>query len=173
MRHRHVRDQTFAEERTLALVGAVNELIDQHEGAGRHLLLERTAGRQRNQIGDAGAFQNVDIGAVVDVGRRQPMALVVARHEDDRQAVDLADAERARRLAPRRRNALLAHILQTRQVVDAGAADNAENRFRHASFVSLFVRGRSSLAHAALSPLKKQKGPETGPFAFQNLVRAA
>ena len=92
--------QPVAEERALAPVGAVDELIDQHEGAGRQFLLERAAGRQRDEVGDAGALEHVDIGAVVDVGRRQPMPLVVARQEHDRQAGDLADAQRRRRLAP-------------------------------------------------------------------------
>jgi len=45
-------------------------MVDQHEGAGRKLLLERTAGRQRHQIGHARAFEHVDVGAVVDVGGR-------------------------------------------------------------------------------------------------------
>ena len=144
-----MRDQALAEERALALVGAVDELVDQHEGAGRQLLLERAAGRQRDQIGDAGALQHVDIGAVVDVGGRQPVALVVARQEHHRQAGDLADAQRARRLAPRARDALLAHILKPRQVVDAGAADDAEDRFGHGTPQSPASR--------------KRKGPERGP----------
>ncbi len=35
MGHRDMGDASLAEERTLALVGAVDELVDQHEGAGR------------------------------------------------------------------------------------------------------------------------------------------
>ena len=101
MRHRNMRDAALAEERALALVGAVDELVDQHEGAGRQVFLERAAGRQRDKVGDAGALEHVDIGPVVDVGRRKAMALVVARQEHDRQACDLADAQRRRRLAPR------------------------------------------------------------------------
>ena len=75
MRHRDVRHAAFAEERAFALVRAVDELIDQDEGAGRQVFLERAACRQRDQIGDAGAFEHVDIGAVVDVGGRMPMSL--------------------------------------------------------------------------------------------------
>ncbi len=131
MRHRDMRDAALAEERALALVGAVDELVDQHEGAGRQLLLERAAGRQRDQVGDAGALEHVDVGAVVDVGGRQPVALVVARQEHHRQAGDLADAQRRRRLAPRARDPLLAHVLEPRQIVDAGAADDAEDGFGH------------------------------------------
>ena len=99
MRHRHVRDAAFAEERGLAQMRAVDELVDHDEGAGWQFLLERAAGRQRDKVGDAGAFEDVDVGAVVDVGGRQAVALVVARQEDDRQAVDVADAQGARRLA--------------------------------------------------------------------------
>jgi len=62
MRHRDMRDQPFAEERALALVGAVDELVHQHKGAGRKFFPEGTAGRQRNQVGHAGALQHVDIG---------------------------------------------------------------------------------------------------------------
>ena len=41
-------------------------------------------------------FKHVDIGAVVDVRRRKPVALVVARQEHHRQPCDLADAQCAR-----------------------------------------------------------------------------
>src|SRR5205085_8452269 len=101
MRHRYVGDEPLAEERALALVRAVDELIDENEGAGRQLLLERATGRQRDQIGNARALEDVDIGAVVDIGRRKAMALVVARQENDGQPRDLADAQRRRWLAPR------------------------------------------------------------------------
>ena len=84
--HGYVRDAALAEERALAPVGAVDELIDQHEGAGRQFLLERSARRERDEVGHAGAFEHVDIGAVVDVGWGQPVALVVARQKHDRQA---------------------------------------------------------------------------------------
>src|ERR1700744_5296710 len=110
---------------------AVDELIDQHEGAWRQILLERTAGRQRDQIGDAGAFEYVDIGAIVDVGRRQPMALVVPRQEHDRHSGDLADAQSRRRLAPWALDALGFPLFEARQIVNAGAANNAKHRFGH------------------------------------------
>jgi len=76
MRHRDMCDATFAEERTLALVSAVDELIDKHESAWREILLERTAGGERDKIGNACPFERVDIGAVVDVegDRRWPLS---------------------------------------------------------------------------------------------------
>ncbi len=111
MRHRHVRDAALAEERALPPVRAVDELVDQHEGAGRQLLLERAAGGERDQVGHAGALEHVDVGAVIDVGGREPMPLVVARQEHDRQTRDLADAQRRRGLAPRAVDLPLADLL--------------------------------------------------------------
>ena len=60
------------------------------------------------------------------------MALVVARQEHHRQARDRTDPHRPRRLAPGTGDAFLAHVLEPRQVVDAGAADHAEHGFGHA-----------------------------------------
>jgi hypothetical protein len=90
MRHRDMRHTAGAEERVRPRMGAVDKLIDQHERAGRQFRLEGAAGRQRNEIGHAGAFERIDIGAIVDIARRQPMALVVPREKNDRQAGDLA-----------------------------------------------------------------------------------
>ena len=151
MRHRDVGNAAPAEERTLALMRAVDELVDQNESAGRQVLPERAAGRERDQIGDAGALEHVDIGAIVDVGRRERMALVVTRQEDDRQAGDIADAQRRRGLPPRAGDVLFADILQPRQIVDAGAADNAEYGVRHLSPAGparkLSVRAMSASGH--------------------------
>src|SRR6266849_5086117 len=162
MRHRDMRDAALAEERAGTVEGAVDELVDQHEGAGRQLLLERAAGRQRHQVGDARALEHVDIGPVVDVGRRQPMTLVVPRQKDHRQAGDLADKERRRRLAPWALDRLAPYFFEPRQVVDAGAADDAENRFGHfpslvmAGLVPAIVppdsRARPATMHAAPEP---------------------
>src|SRR6516164_3392034 len=60
------------------------------------------------------------------------MALVVSRHEHDRQAGDGAAAHRRRRFAPGTGNRLLARIFKSRQVVDAGTADNAKHCLCHA-----------------------------------------
>src|SRR3974390_52116 len=101
MRHRYMGDTTLSEKRVLPFMGTVDKLIDQNERARRQIFLERTAGRQRNKIGDAGALENVDIGAIVDVGWRMTMALVVPRQKNNRQPGNLAESQRRRRLAPR------------------------------------------------------------------------
>jgi hypothetical protein len=104
MRHRHVRHHAFAEEALLAREGAVDKLVDDHEVAGGELLLQRAAGRQEDQVGATCTFQDVDIGAVVELARAEAVAAPVAGQEDD------VDAVRSPRnpvgwLAPRRGDA--------------------------------------------------------------------
>ena len=91
--HRHVRDAARPEEALLAREGAVDELVDEHEVPGRQLLLQRAAGRDRDQVGDAGALQGIDIGAEVDGRRRQLVAAAMARQEAQRQAVELGEQD--------------------------------------------------------------------------------
>ena len=62
---------------------------------GGSLLLERAAGGERDEVGHARALERIDIGAVVDVGRRQPVAGVVARQKHDRQTGDVTRAAMA------------------------------------------------------------------------------
>src|SRR5207247_283296 len=76
-------------------------------------------------------FQRVDIGAIVDVGRRQNVSLAMPRQKYDRQPGDHAMPDRSRGLAPRALDRLVADILQPRQVVDAGSTDNAKHGIRH------------------------------------------
>jgi hypothetical protein len=66
LRHRDVRHQPLAEEALVAGEGAVDELVDHHEMAGRQVLAQRAAGRQRQDVGDADPLQGVDVGAVID-----------------------------------------------------------------------------------------------------------
>ena len=80
-----MRDAAGSEERTRPRMRAINELIDQHEGAGRQFFLERTTGGERNEIGHACALKHVDIGAIV--ARREPMALTLPREKDNRQTI--------------------------------------------------------------------------------------
>ena len=58
------------------------------------------------------------------------MAASMAGQEDDLGAADAADPQAVRGLAPGRADALLAHVLEPGQVIDAGPADHAEHRFQ-------------------------------------------
>ena len=92
MRHRYVRHAALAEERAFALVSTVDKLVNQHKGSGRQFLLERAAGRQRDQVRHTRTLQHVDVGAVIDVGWREPMTPVMAWQKHDRKTVDRAAA---------------------------------------------------------------------------------
>ena len=81
MRHRDMRHEARAEEALLARMGAVDELVDHHECARRQIFTKRTAGGDGDHVRNAGAFQRVDIGAVIDRGRRMDMPAAVARQE--------------------------------------------------------------------------------------------
>src|SRR5262249_58710506 len=105
----------------------------------------------------------VGVGPVVDVAGREAMTAVVAGEEYDRQARDLADAQRRRRLAPRARDALFAHALETRQIVDARSPDHPEHRFAH-GVVSLSPDCRSKLPVFG-GMLQKRRAPDGGASA--------
>ena len=97
------------------------------EGAGRQILAQRAAGRNRDHVRHARALQRVDIGAVVDRAGRLDMAAAVARQEDEIDALKAAEQEIVRGLAPGRFHAFPAPVFETGNVIDAAAADDAEN----------------------------------------------
>ncbi len=66
MRHGDMGDEARAEKALLSGKGAVNELIDDHEGSGCQLFPERTARREGNDVRGAGSLHRIDVGAVVD-----------------------------------------------------------------------------------------------------------
>ena len=103
MRERHMRDAAGPEEAGLALERAVDELIGQHEQAGIEFALVGAAGGDGDDVGDAGALQRVDIGAVVDRRGREAVAAAVTGEEHHLRVADAAETQRVGRLAPGRR----------------------------------------------------------------------
>ena len=85
-----------------------------------------TDGGDRHDLGHAHALQRVDIGAKIEIGRRQLMAAAVARQEHDFLPVEFAEHQLVRRIAPRRFDLLPAHIGKAGDVVNARAADDPE-----------------------------------------------
>jgi len=67
-------DASLPKNEIFAIVGTVDELVDQPKCAGRKLLLNEAAcGRQRDQVGDPARLVATSILArVIDVGRRPP-----------------------------------------------------------------------------------------------------
>ncbi len=119
-------DAAGAEEGRFAPSRPVDELVDQDEQAGIEFGLVGTAGRKRDQIGDAGALQHVDIGAVVDLAGRNAVARPVPRQEGKAHAAEPAHGNRTRRLAERTRDRDLLRIVEADAVGEARAADHAD-----------------------------------------------
>ena len=94
MRHRDMGHTACPEETRLPLDRAIHKLIDKHDRTRRQMLAKRSASRQRDQIRDTGLLQNIDIGAVVDIGGRQSMPLAMARQKDKLRVADPSPFER-------------------------------------------------------------------------------
>ena len=83
MREADVRDQAFAEERRDASARAVDELIRNHEVERLVFFLERADRAERENAFHAQRFHSVDVGAEIQLRRRDAMAAAVARQKRD------------------------------------------------------------------------------------------
>ena len=88
-----MRHETTAEERFLPREGPVDELVHDDETARCQFLPEGAAGGDGDHVGAAGAFQCVDVGAVVDLGRTDPVATSVTRQKDHPDAMQTAEEQ--------------------------------------------------------------------------------
>ena len=131
MGERDVRHEAVAEKAFVARMRPVDELVGEDEMAGRQLLAERAAGRDRDHVGDARPLQRVDIGAVIDRGRRMDMAAPMTRQENEIDAREPAEQKRVRRFAPGRFDRFPTGVFKPADVIDARSADDAENGFGH------------------------------------------
>src|SRR6202040_452592 len=129
--HGDVGAAALPEERARPIEGSVDELVDEDESARRQLLLEGAACGEGDQIGYPSALEHIDIGAIVDVGGREAVALVVTGEKYDRRPRYLSDAQCRRGVAPWASYSSQPRLLQSGQVVNPGAANDAEDRFRH------------------------------------------
>ena len=101
-----VADDAVAEEARRAPVRAVDELVDEHDVAGRDAALERADGRDREHALGAELLERVDVRAVVDLRRQEAVPAAVARQEEQRarrRGGPRRRAPTARRRASRRR----------------------------------------------------------------------
>jgi len=136
VRHRHMRDATRSEKALFAGKGAVDELVDQHEIAGREILAQAADRRQRDDVGHAAALQRVDIGAEIDAGRRQGVAAPVSRQEYDRLPAESAKAELVGGLAERARHPPPRDVGEPVDLIEPAAADNADDILRHRTILA-------------------------------------
>ena len=131
-----MRGDTLAEEALLARECAIDELIDDDELAGCEVLPERPDRGDRHDIGHARPLHRVDVGAVVDVRRRQPVAAAVTRKEAKLQPAELGEEDVVRRFAPGALDAQPLGVLEARQVVEPRPADDTEHRFHSCALPS-------------------------------------
>src|SRR5205085_59244 len=78
VRHRDVRDEAFVEERRLAALGEIDELIDDDEGAGREIFFQRADRREREHVGDAELLERRDVRAHVEQRRGNALPAAAA-----------------------------------------------------------------------------------------------
>ncbi len=114
VRQRDVRDAAGAEERAGAVHGTVDELIHQHERA-RAQLLGNEPQAENDTRSVTPALERIDVGAEVDLARRDPVTAAVARQEHDLGAADAAEAQRVRGFTPGRGHAPAPEALEPGQ----------------------------------------------------------
>src|SRR6185312_2146434 len=105
----------------------VDELVDQHQVARRHAFPQRADRRDRQHARRAGRLERADIGAVVDLRRREPVPRPMARQEDDARLPQPPADQRSRGGAERRRHDLAPAVGETVDVVEPAAAENPED----------------------------------------------
>src|SRR5690606_17206862 len=127
VRDRDMRDAAGPEEALFARKGAVDELVDDDEGAGRQLSLQRSYRGQRDDLRHAAALEDVDIGPVVQLGRRAAMAAPMPGKKDDLLPQQLRPHDLIGGRAEGRMNPLPGDVLEAGYVVDPAAADDADD----------------------------------------------
>ena len=86
--HRDVRHHAWAKESLFPREGAIDKLVHHHELTGRILLLQSPTRRDGENISTAEPLQRINIGAVRNRARREPVAFAMTGKEDK---LDIAD----------------------------------------------------------------------------------
>ncbi len=129
-----VRDNAAAEKRVRGgLLGAVDELVDQHDVARPVFLLERANGADADDPVDAELFHRPDVGAVVQLGREEAMTAAVAREKDDIAPRETAGEEVVGGRAEGRPDLHPFLLGEALDVIEAAAADDADALVCHKS----------------------------------------
>ena len=105
---------------------AIDELIGDDDVERLVFLLQAADRAGREDVLHAQHLHPEDVGAEVQLRRRQPVAGAVAREKRDALAAQRAEHVRTRRIAERRRQRHLAAVGHLGHVVQAAAADDAD-----------------------------------------------
>jgi len=120
-------DQAVSKEAVRAAVGQVDELIGDDHVAGRVGSLERTAGADADEVGDAHELEREDIGAVRNLRRGIAVTDAMARDEGHALTAQRADYDRRAGFAEGRVQIIGSAIGQLLHVVQTRSADHADS----------------------------------------------
>jgi len=127
----HVRHYAVAEESGGAVLGEVYELVDYHHVSRLDFLLHAPACADADYPSHPEFFHAPDIGAVVELGGRYPVAPAVARQEDHALAAELAGYEGVGRLPEGGGQFLFFDVFQPFQFVQSASSDYSDGFIAH------------------------------------------
>lgn len=107
-------------------LGAVDDLVGDHEVHGLNLLLQRADGGEGNHASHADVSEGGDVGASGDLMRRKLVVRTMAGQEGDGDAGVLEDEDGGRRLAPGGVGVHLGDRGVAIDLVEAGTANDGD-----------------------------------------------
>ena len=110
-----------------AAVRIVDDLVGKHQRARPQVAAYAADRRKRNHVTRALRMQRPDIGAVVDLVRRNRMAVAVPREEHHRVSAENAEGQCTRRLAVRCAHHFAPHRGKPPNLCETTAADECEH----------------------------------------------
>src|SRR5437773_9999190 len=116
-----------------AAPGIVDDLMRQQQRARLQVPANGAYGCHRDDLARPSVLECPQVGAEVDLMRRDAVAIAVARQEYHVAIGDAAERERAGRLAVRRARSLVTSDLEVAEYGEAAAADHAQHRFNRPS----------------------------------------
>jgi len=126
LREAHVTDHATLEERLLAQVGAIDELVDDDEVARGDPFPQRAHRRHRQQAVNAELPQGMDVRPRIDLARAESVIAAMPGQEDHLHPIDETGDERPRRRAERGVHHLLGAPFEALEIVETAAAEDAQ-----------------------------------------------
>src|SRR5213594_31969 len=160
--HPDVGDDALAEEGRHAPLREVDELAGNHQVERPDVLLHAADGGHRHDALDTERLQAPDVGAEVQLRRRQAVAATMARQEDHGASLELAGAELVGGIAEGRAHAAPADIGEAFELVEPAAADDPDRATPHATISprrSAPTRTRATRRISASGPSKTTSTP--------------
>jgi hypothetical protein len=155
MRHRNMGHTAPSEKALRPREGPVDKLVDDDEIAGDEVLAQAADRGQGYDIGHTAALQRIDIGAEIDLRRRQHVPAPVAWNEHDGLAVERAETEFVGRGTEGRCDRPPLDIVEPVDPVDPAAPDNSDKGPGHTRFSGRWPR---SCASPRRTPRQQPRG---------------